>query len=184
MPAWQAPGYKYQGDIPSNGDLEAAAWVIHDVRESSENYDPADAIERRILLQKLKAAAQEAIDMLDMSLIKLMDGQPMIIRDGQKFWIGPKTDKEVVDHDAVIRWVQNRARDVLAEIEAPPETVEEGVTVGAGAAARVMRDLYLSDSTRVKKTELDRYGIPRSVIDVQRGAKQVKQAPAGGEPDS
>jgi hypothetical protein len=185
---WQHPDYKHTGYQPPPADIEAAAFVCHDVREESEAYTATEAIEMRIALERLIGAAREAISFLDMSLLKLLDGQPEIIRDGRKFYVAAKTVRERVDHDAVIDHVRHICRDAAGEVDDAAERYDEGsrdlIAVGAGLGAKVMRDLYLSDSTSVKKQQLDRYGIPRNVIDVQRGAKMVKEIPATGEPDS
>lgn len=165
-------------------DVLASQDVLHVVRDQSDSFTAVEALEYRLAAEKVKRAAQEAIDFCNMQMVKLLDGQPAIIREGRSFWIGDKTEKEVVDHSAVLRHVRRVVHEIAEDREDLGEDGAHWVSVGAELGASVMRDLYLADGSRVKKGQLDRYGIPRNVIEVQRGERQVKEAPARGEADT
>ena len=174
-------GYK-----PTVPDVLASMDVLNDVANASDSMTPAEAVEFRIACEKVKRAAQTAIDLCNTQLVLILDGQPAIIRDGRKFYIGAKSEKTRTDHDLVAKHVVGVALDVAREMDVddPDPEPSELIVIGAKAAIQIMRDLYLAPSDNAKKQQLDRYGIPRNVIDVLRGEKMVKEIPATGEPDS
>jgi hypothetical protein len=167
-------------------DVLASTDVLNVVANASDSMTPEECVEFRIACEKVMKVARDTIGLLNTQLVKILDGQPAIIREGRKFYIGYKSKSERTDHDLVAKHVVGVALDVAREMDVsgPDPEPAELIVIGAKAATKIMTDLYLAPSTDVKKGQLDRYGIPRSVIDVQRGVKEVKEVPAGGEPET
>jgi len=159
-------------------DVLASTQVLEDVMNRADSFTAEEAIEFRVAVEKVQAAAKLTIDLINQELLRSLDGQPGIERDGVLYFVGAKTVKTVTDHDAVGFAVEGVVHEVLHEMDDEGEGVNaEQVVAAARAAVKVMRDLYISPSTSVKVQQLDKYGISRSVVDKQRGEKVVKTAP-------
>jgi hypothetical protein len=168
--------------VPTVADILASCDVIRDVEDAADSMPPAQAVESRIALEKVIKAARDAIGMLNTELLKRLDGQPAIVREGQKFYVGPKKESKTFDHDGieagVIRWVHAEREPAWDERRKVREAVH------------AMAQIYVSPSTDAKVTQLDAFDIPRrenadnSVLSVLRGVREVKSIPAPGEPDT
>jgi hypothetical protein len=176
------------GYRPDVDNVLDARQVLNDARDMTDDMTAEQAVEYRLAAEKVKKAAQEVIDFCNQRLIHILDGQPAIIREGRKFYVGRKAKRERYDHDAIASQV---ATAVLVADGLIDESTGEIVDLRFGKiaidVAHAMKDVYTSDSTKVKVTQLDRFGInrdenkPNSVREVLRGAKQVHDIPAGGE---
>jgi hypothetical protein len=155
--------------------------LLADVDDDSDSMTAEQCIEFRVAIEKVKVACNRTLSYLDHQAVKLLDGQPAIIRDGRKFYIGPKTERERFDHQLIQARI---IRHVLAFEEG--DTGDSRSLLGREDAVRLavhlMGEMYLSEATRAKKGQIDRLEIPRSqVIEVERGELEVKSVPAGGE---
>ena len=163
--------------IPTIPDVEASIDVLKDVAEMSDSLKADEAVEFRVAVEHVLAQCRLTIDLLNQQIISVMEED--VVRDGRRFYVGRKKDQERFDHDAICGAVLKHA-----------VTADEEWTASAIAAAReavhAMRNIYLSDSTKAKVGQLDRYGIPRdkndpaSVRTWTPGEKIVVDIPAGG----
>lgn len=166
---------------PTTADVEAATDVLKDVVGISDTLTAEEAVEFRVAVERVLAECRLTIDMLNMHLLTVLEQD--VIRDRRRFYVTRKKDHERFDHDAisggVIRYV-TAADEETGEL---PNRVEI-----ARNAVHAMRNIYVSDSTKAKVGQLDRYGIPRdpntdprSVRTWTPGEKVVVDVPAGGE---
>ena len=165
---------------PTTADVEASIDVLKDVIGISDTMTAEEAVEFRIAIERVVSECKMAIDMLNMHLLTVLEQD--VIRDRRRFYVTYKKDHERFDHDAisggVIRYVTQPDDDGVI-----PSTVE-----AARNAVHAMRNIYVSDSTKAKVGQLDRYGIPRdpktdakSVRTWTPGEKIVVDVPAGGQ---
>jgi hypothetical protein len=173
-------GYK-----PDVDNVLDAQQVLNDARDMTDDMTAVEAVEYRLAAEKVKRAAQEVIDFCNQRLIYILDGQPAIIREGRKFYVGRKAERERFDHERIAIGVADHVYESHIDTETGEITASHQ-QVGRETAF-AMRNIYTSDSTKAKVTQLDRYGInrdenkPGSVREVLRGEKQVHDVPAGGE---
>lgn len=164
---------------PTIPDVEAGTDVLRDVADMSDSLTPTEAVEFRVAVERVLAECRLTIDLLNMQIIKTLEQD--VVRDGRRFYVGRKKESERFDHDAICGAILSHVADL-------PDMVD---TEGDGAfaareAVHAMRNIYLSDSTKAKVGQLDRYGIPRdrddpaSVRSWTPGEKIVVDIPAGG----
>ncbi len=126
-------------------DIEAMIDVVHDLRDNSDTLDAERAVDVRRAADLLRAAAIELRDFCDMQLCKLMEFGDEMERDGMLYRIG-SAGRWQWDHDAIATAVACLADDTPG--------------MPGGTAARIMRDIYVSDSTPAKVGQLERHRIP------------------------
>ena len=157
-------------------DVLAATQVLEDVEKKADCLTAEEAVAFRAAIEHVITVAKNAVRMLNQELLRMLDGRDAIEQDGRRYWVAPKTEKEVTDHDAVARAAVRVALEVVAEMEDIADH-DDQMKAAAQAAVTIMRDLYVSPSIEVKKLQLDKYGITREVVEKQRGEKVVKDAP-------
>jgi hypothetical protein len=156
-------------------DVLASTQVLEDVMNKADSYTPEEAVAFRVAVEEVGKAVRMTLDLLNQELVRTLDGQPAVERDGIRYFIGAKTVKEVTDHAAIARDVTRVALEVVAEMDDVADH-DDQMKAAAQAAVTIMSDLYVSPSTDAKKLQLDKYGIERH-IEKQRGEKVVKTVP-------
>lgn len=171
------------GYRPTHADVLASTDVLRDIDELSDSLDPVDAIEYRVVVEKVLAAAKQTIDLLNTQLIRTMEAGQEIVRDGRMFYVSHKEDRARFDHSAIAGRVIRRSVEPLLNTETG-EVYDPTAEDSARRAVQLMSDIYLSDSTKAKVTVLDLLEIKRtpnvagSVLSVEWGDKVVKDRPA------
>src|SRR5688572_26223888 len=94
-------------------DVLASTQVLTDVENRADSFTPAEAIEFRVAIEQVIKVAQNTVRMLNQELLRTLDGQPGIERDGILYYVGAKTEKEITDHEAVARAVVGVAMEVV-----------------------------------------------------------------------
>jgi hypothetical protein len=164
---------------------DLASEVVVDV----EKHRVDEAVLLRHTAMTVIKAAKEMIAALDTHLCDVMEFGDAVLYKGWEFRKGRTKERERFDHDEIGKRILHRVDDVAVELH--PDEVPQffyGVHVGADVALRTMRDIYLSDSTKAKTGQLDRYGIPRdprkddSVRTYQKGDPYIKVEPIMSEP--
>jgi hypothetical protein len=162
-------------------DVEASCDVLVDVQDASDSMTPEQCIEYRVACEAVLKAAKTAIDLLNMQFVKISETD--VIRDGRRFYVGRKKDRERFDHDLIEATVVAEAVD-RSEADDGERFVAR---TAARAAADLMRRLYITDSTSAKISALNALGLntdrqnPRSVRTWEQGDRAVFDIPAGGE---
>jgi hypothetical protein len=165
--------------------VEASIDVLKDVIGISDTMTAEEAVEFRIAIERVVSECRLAIDMLNMHLLTVLEQD--VIRDRRRFYVTRKKDSERFDHDAIGGGVVRFALEQVIDTETG-EIVEFDKEVAVREAVHAMRNIYVSDSTKAKVNQLDRYGIPRdpktdskSVRTWTPGEKVVVDVPAGGQ---
>lgn len=171
---------------PTVPDILASADVLDDVHELSDSLTAVEAVEFRQAAEVVLAKARNTIAALNEQLVKVLEGD--IVRDGRRYFVRRKKDTERFDHSAIAGGVMAHLT-VLAHDEMEKghdDDYFDGFLDGGRQAIDVMSNIYLSDSTKAKVGQLDRYGIPRDPVKDPKsvrvwtpGDKAVFDAPAG-----
>ena len=152
-------------------DFLAVEDLLADTVEEAERLTPSDAVDVILAIEKLIGAAREAVDALKAGMLNQLEES--IIRDGQEFRKVP-AGSWVFDHDDIAKRVA-----VIASAHD-----EDGVVPtahrAAAEAARMMRQIYASDSTPAKVGKLNEFGIAdRDVRDFHGdGTFKITKRPA------
>jgi len=169
---------------PTTADVEASTDVLRDVTNLSDSLTAEEAVEFRIAVEKVLAECRLTIDMLNMQLVKVLETD--VVRDRRRFYVTRKKDNERFDHDAICGGVVNHTLRGEFDFETG-EVIEPERDEAVRQAVHAMRNIYVSDSTKAKVGQLDRYGIPRERDDPRSvrtwtpGEKIVVDVPAGNE---
>jgi hypothetical protein len=123
-----------------------------------------------LAIERLAAKCRTAIAALNGGLVDTLEGS--LIRDGHEFKRVP-AGKWVWDHDRIARQVALEAASVNEHGEVP--TAHRA----AAEAARMMRQIYASDSTPAKKGKLQSFGLdPDDLRDfVGEGTFKISKTP-------
>lgn len=165
---------------PTTADIDAAGMVLKDITELSDSLSAEDALDYRLAIEKLRAAAADTIKDLDTQLRRVLEHQ--VERHGRYYWIGHKKDSERFIHGKIAGEVQRRA------LQPDPDSGEiPDAPTAVRRAVALMRGLYLSDSTKAKIGALHSLGLntdrnnPASVRTWTKGEKQLEFRPMGAE---
>lgn len=124
------------------GDILAATDLLSELIEESDTLAVDDAIQMIEVVSLLSSEARRTIDLLTAHLHKVMEkgGRELA---GRRYTTSPRT-KQTYDHDTIAAKVIHRALKPDENGELPParDAVNFAVTL--------MRDLYVSDSTKAK----------------------------------
>lgn len=152
--------------MPTPADIEAMLDVLDDICNDSDAATFDEAVELMDGLERVKAGAAVAIDLLKMQMLShLEDGGPRTIGDRTFKPIDDNVKR--FDHDEILRIAAIQAfMDENGEIRSPGEAVE--------ILAETVKDLYLAPSTKAKLEAIDRLGVARdSVIEIERKGRKV-----------
>lgn len=169
----------------ANGIL-ASLDMMEQTCMDADKHTVDEAVYLRHTAMKLIDQAKRTIAFLDLHLLDVLE-EP-INHAGWQFRQGFKKDRERYDHDEIRKHIIKRVSEVASEMNpAAPQEFFSGVRVGADVALLTMSDIYLSDSTKAKVGQLDRYGIPRdpkrddSVRTYEKGDKYIDVSPIMSE---
>lgn len=148
-----------QGVVEFSNDMLVSTDLMNDLVGEVETYRVDEAVYLRHTLMTIAAKAKFAIAALDTHLVDVMEFGDAVEYKGWTFRKGTTKERERFDHDEIAR----RVRTAIYEFLPSEENGDfyRGANAGAAEAIRVMRDIYLSDSTKAKVGQLDRLGIPR-----------------------
>lgn len=168
-------------------DVLASQDVLVDVQNLSDSLSAEECVEYRIACEKVLRQAQEAVKLLNMQMVKVLEHD--VIRDGRRFYVGHKKDRVRFQHSAIQAQVVTTA---VARVAAGmtsgslDEHYEMYVRAGAREAADLMAKVYISDSTDARVGAVNALGLntdrhnPKSVRTWEKGEKAVFDVPAGG----
>lgn len=167
----------------ANGILASTDLMTEIVRDA-EAHTPGEAVYLHHTLRKVIEAAKEAQAALELHLCTVLE-EP-IDHAGWQFRKGTTKKRERFDHDEIGK----RVIDIAAKSSLDEETGEVVIPDErqcAANAVHMMSEIYLSDSTTAKVTQLDRYGIPRgksddSVRHWEKGHTYIDISPIMSEP--
>lgn len=152
-------------------DFLAVEDLLDDTIEEAEHVSASEAVDMILAIDKLISHARKAVDALTGGMLKTLEGS--IIREGQEFRRVP-AGQWVFDHDDI-------AKRVAVIASQPDEEGREPSPHRAAAeAARMMRQIYASDSTKAKTGKLNSFGIPDGEVRdfVGEGTYKVTKRPA------
>lgn len=155
-------------------DFLAAADVLQDTIDEADRLPRDEAINVMFAIEALKKKCNEALDALKLALVSQMELNDSIVRGGFEVKCGD-AGKWQYHHDAIARAtaiIASRPDEDTGEIPSPHRAAAE--------AARMMRQIYASDSTDAKVGKLDEFGIVRDAVRdfVAAGKKKISVRPA------
>lgn len=130
-------------------DIQAAIDVLDQLCEESDDIEFELAADLRIAVDQLKKGATTAITMLEMEMVRQVEGAPRQV--GGLNYMAVNRYKERDDHDAIEARVVAAAR--LAAVDR--ETGDIDPAEAARWAAHWMRKLYVAPSDQAKKGVMD-----------------------------
>lgn len=136
-------------------DVHALSDVVTDIREASDSMSVEDCIAFRLALSTHLKEVQAAIAALDQQLVLTMETSR--IADGYLFAVKRRKEKVRYDHAKIARHVRDAALD-YGGVPATPG-------IAAEQATKLMRDIYISDSTKAKVGMLKVLDIPRDEVE-------------------
>lgn len=138
--------------------------LLDDVIKDAEAHTAIQAVFMYDTIGQVIRKAREAQAALETHLMDVLEvGEKGDIEyRGQSFGKRKKKVQERFDHREIGKSVHKRVdRLVIDQYEGAAALIyQNGVHDGAGEAIRIMSEIYLSDSTKAKIGELERYGIP------------------------
>ncbi len=131
----------------------------------ADSHSADEAVYLRHVCETVRKKAVETIAALHTHLVDVLE-EP-IDHAGWHYRKGFKKETERFDHEGIGKRVRSAAvqRVMFAYDGSDATAFKRGVTVGAAEAISIMSDIYISDSTKAKVGQLDRYGIPRNPKD-------------------
>lgn len=145
--------------VELSNDLLVSTDLMDDVIRDVEKHRVDEAILLRHTAMAVIAKAKETIAALDIHLCDVMEFGDAVNYKGWTFRKGRTKERERFDHAEIGRWVRKAIYDQITSED--NSDFYRGANIGAAEAIRIMSDIYLSDSTKAKTGQLDRYGIPR-----------------------
>lgn len=139
-------------------DILAAIDVLEQAQEESDDIDFRLAVDLRKACQTLGRQAKRTADLLEMEMLRQVEGgakdidgiQYMAINDNKTTW----------DHDSIESWVVAVAREKSIN----KETGEIDVDEAARQGAHWMRRIYVSPSTTAKIGALGEMGLDGDTV--------------------
>ncbi len=173
-------------------DILVSLNLMDDTIQDVEKHRVDEAILLRHAAETLRKKAVEMIAALDLHLVSVMEWGDTVDHAGWHYRKGRAKERERFDHEEIRHRVTNLVRvegeEYRRGVTGKRFTFYDGVAWGAKRAAAILRDIYLSESTKAKVTELDRYGIPRTrdadgtVRHWEKGPVYIDVSPIQSEP--
>lgn len=138
-----------------------------------------EAVYLRHVGMQMAAKAKRMMEFLDLHLLDVLE-EP-IDHAGWQFRRGRKKESERYDHDEILTQLRTQV------LEESWEGEFKGEAALLAELAERFRNVYLSDSTKAKVGQLDRYGIPRdprnddSVRTFRKGDRYIDVSPIMSE---
>jgi hypothetical protein len=155
-------------------DVHALSDVVTDITEASDSMSVEDCIAFRLALSNHLKEVQAAVAALDQQLVLTLEVPR--VEGGYLFSVRRRKEKVRYAHDKIARHVRDEAvLDDKGLLATPREAAEK--------ATKLMRDLYISDSTKAKVTVLKTLDIPRGEVEsFERGDLYLDIEPLLAEP--
>jgi hypothetical protein len=173
--------------VELSNDMLVFTDLATDVVADVEKHRVDEAVLLRHTAMTVITAAKKMIEALDLHLCDVMEFGDAVDYKGWTFRKGRTKERERFDHDEIAFGVLQAVEDVIVAGDRVPIEQLAGCRAGAGEAVRIMRDIYVSDSTKAKVGQLDRYQIPRdkdadgTVRHWEKGAPCIKVEPIMSE---
>jgi hypothetical protein len=169
--------------VERRNEILVSVDLMADVAKDADMHTVDEAIILRHAAMAVAKAAKELAAALDVHLCSVMEVGEAVDFKGWQFRRGTTKAQERFDHDEIGKRVIDRAEQNADEHLAETGHLRPTRTI-AGDVVRMMTDIYLSESTKAKVTQLDRYGIPRnpksddSVFHYKRGEPCITIEPS------
>lgn len=151
-----------QGVVEFSNDMLVSTDLMNDLVGEVETYRVDEAVYLRHTLMTIAAKAKYAIAALDTHLCDVMEFGDAVDYKGWTFRKGRKKTRVRFDHEEIGKRAAQVAYDRAIDVwDSDSEDYRTGADRAAKETVSIMTNIYLSESTDVKVTQLDRYGIPR-----------------------
>lgn len=136
-------------------DLKATVDYIGGITEQSDMFDFETATDIRDEMERVKAAAVAAIQMLEGQMLVHLEAGSR--ERGNRVWARARKYVDRHDHDVLVATIEQRAISDATDLNTGEVMARKAVEI----ATRRMRDLFLSPSDKAKTTVAEKLGLAR-----------------------